>query len=257
MNGPLLIAHRGESHEAPENSLAAVRLAWVRGARAVEIDVRRSADGELVVIHDADTRRIGGPRRAVAAQTAEQLASLDAGSWKHPRWAGERVPLLGEVLASVPARGRLFIELKEGPECVPPLVKLLARSGLAPRQVLMMSFAEATVAAAAAALPHHEVALLLDARRYVPRGALASAIERAKKLGCRALDVGVHRRLDAAKIAAVHAAGLRLYVWTVDRVSTARRLAEVGIDGITTNRCAWLAAQLDAAAQRRKVSSNR
>jgi glycerophosphoryl diester phosphodiesterase len=240
---PLLIAHRGESHDAPENTLAAVRLAWERGAHAVEIDVHLSSDGELVVLHDFDTRRIGGSRTPVARQTAAALRAIDAGAWKHRRWRGEKIPLLSEVLATVPEHGRLFIEIKAGPACVPPLARLLAAGPLEPRQIVVMSFDVATVADAARAFSRSEVCLLLSARQWLPRGALARAIEQARAMGCRGLDLQTHRRLDAAVIEAAHAAGLRVYVWTVDRVPVARRLAEAGIDGITTNRRAWLAAQ--------------
>jgi glycerophosphoryl diester phosphodiesterase len=240
----LLIAHRGESRDAPENTLAAIWLAWERGAPAVEIDVRRSADGDLMVIHDADTRRIGGPRRPVRAQATTELRTLDAGAWKHRRWRGERIPLLAEVLATVPACGRLLIEVKEGPECVPPLVDALASARIAPEQAVVLSFDASTAGAAAQALPRHEVALLLTARQWTPCGSLARALLRAQTLGCRALDVQAHRSLNAAVVGAVHAAGLLLYCWTVNRVSTAHRLAVAGLDGITTDRCAWLGKRL-------------
>ena len=127
---PLLIAHRGESYDAPENTLAAINLAWERGAAAVELDARMSADGVLVVSHDPDTRRIGGPRRPIRQQTAAESTQLDAGRWKHRRWTGERLPLLRAALATVPRSGRLFVEMKEGPETVPPLVDDLRAANL-------------------------------------------------------------------------------------------------------------------------------
>lgn len=241
---PLLIAHRGESYDAPENTLAAVNLAWARGARAVEIDARMAADGALVVSHDPDTRRIGGPRRPIRRQTLAELRALDAGAWKHRRWTGERVPLLREVLATVPSHGRLFVEMKEGAETVLPLADDLAAAQLSPRQVIVMSFLPETVAAAARALPDCEVCLLLRARDYVPVGHLARAIDYARSLGAHSLDVECHRALDRVKIAAAHAAGLAVYVWTVNRVATARRLVAAGINGITTDRCAWMQAQM-------------
>jgi glycerophosphoryl diester phosphodiesterase len=240
----LLIAHRGESYDAPENTRAAVNLAWERGARAVEIDARLSADGVLVVSHDPDTRRIGGPRRPIRRQTIAELRTLDAGAWKSRRWTGERLPLLREVLAGVPARGRLFVEMKEGPETVPPLADDLAAAKLDDRQVIVMSFLPQTVAAAARALPRCEICLLLRARDYLADGAFTRVLARARELGCHSLDVESHRRLTPAVIDATHAAGLALYVWTVNRVPTARRLAAAGIDGITTDRCAWMTAQL-------------
>lgn len=245
----LLIAHRGESREAPENTLAAINLAWTRGALAVEIDVRMTADGAMVVSHDPDTRRIRGPRHPIAKQTLAELRSLDAGAWKHRRWAGERMPLLREALATVPPRGRLFVEMKEGPATVPPTVKDVQSAWLSPRQVLVMSFVPETVAAAARALPENEVVLLLRARDYTARGAWKRVLAKARDLGARGVNAECHHALDAAKIAAAHDAGFTVYTWTVNRVATARRLATAGIDGITTDRCAWMRERLDHQAE--------
>jgi len=243
--GALLIAHRGESHDAPENTLAAVNLAWERGARAVEIDVRMTADGAIVVAHDPHTKRIGGWRTPIARQTLARLRTLDVGAWKHPRWSGERIPLLREVLATVPPRGRLFVEMKEGPNTVPATEAVLRAAWLSPRQVVVMSFRADTVAAAAEALPEYEVVLLLPARACGSRSAWQQAITKAATLGARGLNPECHRTLDATRIAAAHHAGLAVYTWTVDRAATARRLAAAGIDGITTNRCGWLHARID------------
>lgn len=240
----LLIAHRGESYDAPENTLAAIGLAWDRGATAVEIDARLCADGVLMVSHDPDTRRIGGTRRPIYRQTEAELRRLDAGAWKHARWAGARMPRLRDVLATVPTRGRLFIEMKEGAETVPPLQADLAQSRLRPAQATVMSFHEATVAAAVRALPENEVCLLLRARDYRTLQAWSHAIVRARQLGARSLDVEAHSRLNRTLITAAHTAGLNVYTWTVNRTPIARRLAAAGIDGITTDRRAWLAAQL-------------
>jgi len=243
---PLIIAHRGESRDAPENTLGAICLAWERGARAVEIDVRRSTDGEVVVIHDADLRRVGRSRLTVAAATSAALRGVDVGTWKHRRWAGERVPLLADVLATVPPNGRLFVEIKTDPGIVPGLVRVMAACPLAPRQVLFMSFDRDTMAAVARALPAHEACLLLTARQLFGGDGVAGAVATARALGCTSIDVQTHRRVGRAVVEAVHAADLGLYVWTVNRVSTARRLAAAGIDGITTDRCAWMRERLAA-----------
>ena len=119
--GVQVIAHRGASARAPENTLSAVRAAVACGADGVEIDVRRSRDGEFVVLHDAtlgrttDVRRHrwkrSGPR--VEELTLRQLRRLDAGSWKGPSFVGERIPTLVEVLDLVAATpARLLIEVK-------------------------------------------------------------------------------------------------------------------------------------------------
>src|SRR4051794_3938882 len=97
-----VIAHRGASHDAPENTLAAIKLAWQQEADAAEFDLHLSRDGKLVVIHDADTRRVAGVDKRVAEQTLAELRRLDVGAWKGPRFAGERIATLEEVLATVP-----------------------------------------------------------------------------------------------------------------------------------------------------------
>lgn len=241
---PLLIAHRGESRDAPENTLAAIRLAWSRGAAAVELDVRLTGDGAVVVVHDPDLRRTGGASLVVARATAAELRALDVGRWKDPSWAGERVPLLGEVLATVPSHGRLFIEIKSGPETAAALEREVRACGLQSHQILLMSFDPATVGAAARALPDCEACLLRTARDWTRARGIDAAIEEARARGCTALDVEYDRRLDRDVVDAVHAAGMRLYVWTINRPAVAARLLAAGIDGVTTDRCAWMAAQV-------------
>src|SRR5580704_14008797 len=88
------VAHRGASFDAPENTLAAVNLAWRQRADAVEIDVHLSRDGQLVVIHDYNTRRTTGVNRLVARQTLAELRALDAGRWKGLEWLDETIPTL-------------------------------------------------------------------------------------------------------------------------------------------------------------------
>lgn len=247
----VIIAHRGESYGAPENTLAAVNLAWKRGARAVEIDVRTSADRELMVIHDSKTTRIGGPKLPVSGQTAADLRTLDAGQWKHARWAGERIPYLREVLATIPPNGRLFIELKEGPEVVPTLAKLIDDMEVSPERYLLMAFDGATVAACGRSIPEVNACQLLSARDWAAPAALPSLIEAAVNRGCQSLNLEHHRKLNARVINSIHAAGLRAYVWTVNRPAPARRLRDAGIDGIATDRWEWLTKHLDAAPHHR------
>src|SRR5438034_6344625 len=107
-----IIAHRGASHDAPENTLAAVHLAWQQNADAVEIDVHLSKDGKLVVIHDATTKRTCGVSHKVRELTLAELKSLDAGKWKGRQWVGETIPTLDEVLDIVPKGRGLVIEMK-------------------------------------------------------------------------------------------------------------------------------------------------
>ena len=119
----MLIAHRGESLDAPENPLSAITLAWQRGADAVEVDVQLTGDGHVVVMHDPDTRRLTGRRVTVGRATLAELKSLDVGRHKGEKWANERIPELSEVLETVPEGRCLFIELKSPREIVAPLAR--------------------------------------------------------------------------------------------------------------------------------------
>jgi len=130
----LIIAHRGASDSAPENTLAAVRGAWAEGADTLEVDVHLTRDGRLAVIHDPDTQRTTGIPRVVAETTLAELQQLDAGRWKDARFAGEQIPALDDVLAIIPPAKRVFIELKSGPEAIDALVRWLLIRCIVERQ---------------------------------------------------------------------------------------------------------------------------
>jgi glycerophosphoryl diester phosphodiesterase len=231
-----VIAHRGASHLAPEDTLASVELAWRLGADAVEVDVHLTRDGRIVVIHDETTDRTAGRHLEVAATTSSLLRLLDVGRYKHPRFAGERIPYLEEVLQTVPPDRQLFVEIKCGPEILLPLVETIASSGKR-SQVVILGFDLDAVRAAKAALPDVPACWLCDKRVLVSYE--RSLADQAKACGLDGLDVhwtGVTRRF----IRAVKAADLRLYVWTVDDPAQALRLTALGVDGITTNRPGWL-----------------
>jgi glycerophosphoryl diester phosphodiesterase len=207
-----VIAHRGASHLAPENTLASVQLAWRLGADAVEVDVRLTRDGRIVAIHDETTDRTAGLHLEVAATHSSQLRRLDVGRHKHPKFAGERIPYLDEVLQTVPPDRQLFVEIKCGPEILPPLIQTIAHSGKR-SQVVIIGFDFDMVKAAKEVLPDVPVYWLCDKRLLVSYG--RSLAEKAKACGIDGLDVhwsGLTRRF----IRAVKAAGLRLYIWTVD-----------------------------------------
>lgn len=250
--GVELVAHRGESHDAPENTLAAITLAWSRGAEAVEFDVRLSSDGQLVAIHDADTERVTGGRAklVVAQQTAESLRQLDVGSWKSSTFAGEQMPTLAEVLATLPAdpSKRLFIEVKVGPEATEPLAAALGAEGRPPEQAAVISFNLETCRSVKERLPKLKVYFLSgfkkDERTGEARPTLQELIDAATGATLNGLDLSHHGPIDSAYVKRVHDAGLEMHVWTVDDPAEARRLVDAGVDGITTNRAQWMRRQL-------------
>ena len=245
----LFIAHRGASRDAPENTLAALDLAWQQGADAAEVDIQISRTGRLVVFHDPNTVRITGHNRLVSQLTLQQLRRLDAGSWKHPRWSGARIPTLAEAFDLVPAHRRLFVEIKCAATCVPEWTRVFQRSGLRPDQVVPIGFDLPTLRLLKSALPRLETCLVTRFRRSWKSGRwnppLTRLIHDVLEAGLDGLDLGAHRLLTPAQVRLIHQTGLKVYVWTVDSPALARKFQAAGIDGLTTNRPGWLRRQLN------------
>jgi len=140
MPDPVIVAHRGASKQAPENTIPAFKLAWEQNADAIEGDFQLTKDGAIVCIHDKDTKRISGVKKIVADTTLEELRKLDAGSWFGEKWRGTQIPLISEVFATIPGGKKIYIEIKSGAEILPGLFDELAKSGLKKNQVVVISF---------------------------------------------------------------------------------------------------------------------
>jgi glycerophosphoryl diester phosphodiesterase len=236
---PEIIAHRGASHAAPENTLASYNLGWEMGADAVELDVHLSSDGRLVCMHDDDTGRTAGKPGPISGQTLAELRELDAGVWRGPEWAGQKIPTLEEALATVPDGKRLFIEIKGGPEVVSELGKVMQASGKTPRQIVIISFSLAAVKEAKEKLPRYEASWLSGFDQDPVSGAWSPGVEtlvdNATNAGIDGLDLYAVDAIDQCFVQHVRAAGLKLYVWTVDDLDEAKQMQSAGVDGITTN----------------------
>jgi glycerophosphoryl diester phosphodiesterase len=223
---PRVVAHRGASIEAPENTLAAFRRAWQLGAEGIELDVRLSKDGAVVVIHDATTRRLAGVDRPVADQTLAELQALDVGGWKDARHAGERIPTLAEVLATVPAGGTVFVEIKSEAATAPAVARAIrdadptARGGA----VALQGYDPDGLAALAAELPHAPAYWTVDPPPDGNGGALpypAALIDAAvaRRFPGLALD---YRFVTDDFLAAARGAGLAIDVWTINDAAAMR-----------------------------------
>lgn len=240
--GQQIVAHRGASHDAPENTLAAFHLAWEQGADGIEGDFYFTRDRQIVCIHDANTERTAGTKRAVAASTLNQLRELEYGAWKGKRFSGEPLPTFGDVLACVPA-GKLFvIELKTGPEIVPLLKAELSRGETAHKRLLIISFQAATIKACKHHLPEIRAHWLTGYRRDKQTGAwspsAAEILRTLKETGADGLGTkGVREVVTPAFVRSLKQGGLReFHVWTIDDLDDARYYRSLGAIGITTNR---------------------
>ncbi|MFD1506270.1 glycerophosphodiester phosphodiesterase [Georgenia yuyongxinii] len=241
---PLVIAHRGNSSVAPENTLAALESAWRVGADVIEIDLQLTADGVAVVIHDETVDRTTNGAGRVDRLTAAQVADLDAGDWFSDHFGGQRVPTGEDLLAFFVAHPPicLLAEFKGpwGTEEVRQVTDAVDLMGLADRMVVQ-SFDVATVEALRAAAPE------------LPRGLLVDELPEDLLALCRELRVmtlnpsGRLLRREPDLVDALHGEGLRTMVWTLDEPAHWAAAVAAGVDGIITDRPdrlrGWLAAR--------------
>lgn len=243
---PQIVAHRGAAYDAPENTLAAFKLAWQQGADVIEGDFRLTKDGEIVCMHDADTARVAGKKLVISQTTYAELQKLDVGSWKGSQWAGERIPTLSEVLKTIPAGKKFFLEVKSGTEIISHLVKTLVDSNIAHDQVAIIAF---------------DVNILVGMKKYLPtiktywltgfqkegdawRPTVEEIVQKLGDIKADGVDCNAHASIDAKFAQYLKNTGFGFHVWTVDNAETAKRFQHLGVDSITTNRPQWLRAQL-------------
>lgn len=220
----LVIAHRGASGHRPENTLPAYELAVEQGADMIEIDLHRTRDEGIVVVHDEDLSGLGG-RGEIAAATLAQVRALDAGG-------GERVPTLDEVLDGFGRRIAFNLELKRASQAEyegleQATLAAVGQRGLLSR-MLFSSFYDPVLARLRALSPEARIGLLIS-HKFPHR-----AVARAQALGAEAIhpeDSIVTRDL----VREAHDAGLAVHVFTVDEEVELRRFLDLGVDGIFTN----------------------
>ena len=253
MNKPLIIAHRGASALAPENTLAAFRRALADGADGVEFDVRLTKDGEVVVFHDATLRRLTNRKNLVSSLTAEELAGVDVGSWFARRrnheggdFAGETIPTLRALLEFLKDfRGLIYIELKcresETEKLARAVCEIISASHLLP-QIIVKSFQLEVIPAVRRHCPQARTAAL-----FAPK--IMTILRKEKRLVSIADELGadmisVHFSLATRKL--MKKAGKRnlpVTIWTADHPRWVRRAFELGLFAVITNNPAVLLAK--------------
>jgi len=226
-------AHRGASAKAPENTLAAFRLAHELGADGVELDVQLTTDGQVVVIHDETLDRTTTGRGPVGTRTLREIKTLDASNDLRG-YQGETVPTLEEVLALVGPTGMsINIELKNSVEPYPGLeaavLRIVNAAGIADR-VIYSSFNHISATQLARSSQPSRVGLLFS-------DVLAEPWDYAQRLDMAALHPHwKYVQFVPETIERCHALGLAIHVWTVDSPDMVRRLADLGADAVITNR---------------------
>ena len=226
-----VIAHRGSSYDAPENTLAAFALARQDGADGVELDVMRCKSGQVIVFHDDDLERLCGVVGDPRARTLAELRALSV--------QGEAIPELHEVIEVLGPSMLLNVELKTAPAwrarmeddgLADEVARILVRANLGER-VLVSSFDPVLLARFRRRAPRVATGMLFAADQAVPlRRGWAAHLVGANAVHPEALLV------DEARVRSWHRRGLRVNVWTVDDPAEQRYLATIGVDGIITNR---------------------
>lgn len=232
---PVRIAHRGASGEglAPENTLAACERAIELGVDLLEVDVHATRDGHLVVLHDPTLDRTTDLSGPVAEKSLAEIRRADAGSWFDPKYRGERVPLLEEVLDLARRRALVLVEIKAR-HIAERVLQIVEEMG-AGDQVVIQSFAPQIVRRVKLLEPAMPAALLVSALPTTP-----SRI-RARRLGREVLEVGANAvaiwqaALTPPLLEEMRQRAIGVWTWTVDDEIVMRDLALMGVQGIITN----------------------
>jgi glycerophosphoryl diester phosphodiesterase len=224
----MVVAHRGHSSVAPENTIAAIERAVAAGVRAVEFDVRRTADGAIVLMHDKTVERTTDGSGAVADLNLGELERLDAGSWKSPEFAGERVPTLRAALEHLrESKAYAVVEIKDR-LIGTAVAREIAESGMG-ASATVISFDDRDLSETRAAMADLPTGLLTS---DVTSADLLAA--RARACGARIVDVAF-RALSGEVVGSLRAAGMDVWAWTVNEPESIRTLAAWGVTAVTTD----------------------
>lgn len=243
---PRIIAHRGDSSHAPENTLAAIKLALDARAEGVEFDVRLSKDGVPVVIHDETLRRTVGIEKRVSDLTAAELAQIDVGSWfnkKFPKKANEQfskecIPSLQNVLDLLSGfEGRINVEMKCTPAdivALPTAVCATLETQKEQERFVVKSFNLGSLPVVRSLLPDVNVAALFDV-------SIETLLRRKSSIPFLALEfcaneVSLHHSLATPKLCRIlNDVGLPITVWTVEKKNWIDKARKLGISALITN----------------------
>ena len=235
------VGHRGASYLAPENTLASIKLAWELGADGAECDVMLTADHKVILFHDKNTKKLTGENFTIKEASWEQLKTLVVipRETNRPEYTHESIPLLEDVLSTIPGDRMLVIEIKTGPEILPHLQKVIAqhwKSG----QISFIAFDFETIKQAKALYPEVPCYYLSSFKSGINKHLDACVESSLDGVDLR------HNIIDRELVERCHALKLDVWCWTVNDTETAQKMKEFGVSAVTTDRPAWLKSNLQA-----------
>ncbi len=231
----MIIAHRGASKLAPENTVASANLAWQLGADAVELDIHLSKDNRVMVIHDKDTKRTcsGKKNLEIKDSPSTLLRDLDAGIKKGEEFKGEKIPYLEEMIATIPEGKKLVVEIKCSSDVITPLKRVVERSGKAD-QIIFIAFDWNVIVKTQAAFPDNKCYWLSSSK-----SGLKKKMKQAAKNGLAGVNLK-YSIINKDVMTLAKENNLGVVTWTVDDPVKAKELFDLGVIGVTTNRPKWL-----------------
>lgn len=232
----MLIAHRGASEDAPENTLSAFRAAWQQGADGIEADFFLSADGEVVCIHDGTTKRTANGNLTVNKSTLAELRALDYGAWKSPKFKGEKIPILSEVLDVIPPGKWFFLEIKDSPKILKPIAAILSQKQPDREKLILISFDKEVVRACQETMPEYRACLISSLKGFGKKGAPQRYLAELEACGSQGLIFNHSAPVTREWLAKAGGEGGIFMAWTIDTRDSAIRAAGLGPLFLATNR---------------------
>lgn len=244
-----IIAHRGASFDAPENTLASVNLAWAQNIDYVEVDVKLTKDNIVAVFHDDTTYRYNGLDTLLDHYNYKELQTIDVGVFKGEQWKNERIPTLEQVLKTIPTNGTLVVELKDGPEMESALTELGKKHPKIWKQLEFISFNYETICMTKKIFPNNKCLWLLDldynseTAKNVPSN--KEIIHKVKQHNLDGINVFAGELANKSFFKTMHQENFEIYLWTINEVAHAKHYIPFSPHGITTDRPQWMKEQLN------------
>lgn len=254
----IIVAHRGASYAAPENTIPSFELAFKEGADFIEGDFWLTKDYKIVCIHDSDTKRVSDKKIKVQSSTLYELKKLDVGIWKGAQYKGTTIPTIQEVFNIIPRDKGIYIEIKDDRIIfVEKLREIINQSEIQNEKIRIITFNPNTVRLAKNIFPEIKIYWLFgwyfSKKKCLKSLARRRLMQTLKTLNCDGIDVNVAPYIDEKLVKSLRENNLDFCAYDVDKFQDAVRLINLGIDSITTNSPLKIREIIDSVIARNKV----